>query len=134
MNRWKSVSAKLQAKAISIVNSEVAKGAIKPAKEFMCVDCGDPAQHYDHRSYRKPLEIEPVCQKCNVARGRAIEMPPTRRTKRLSKRAGFNVSMPEYDYERLKKLADSQSRTVSNTVVWLLREYLNARPVKEIKK
>ena len=34
-----------------------------------CVDCGNPAVHYDHRDYDHPLEVEPVCQSCNIRRG-----------------------------------------------------------------
>ena len=36
------------------------------------MDCGAPARHYDHRDYNKPLEIEPVCVRCNLLRGHAI--------------------------------------------------------------
>jgi len=38
-----------------------------------CKDCGVPAQQYDHRHYSKPLEVEPVCRKCNLARGPALD-------------------------------------------------------------
>lgn len=34
-----------------------------------CVDCGSPADRYDHRDYTKPLAVEPVCVKCNGRRG-----------------------------------------------------------------
>lgn len=37
--------------------------------EVKCVDCGRRATCYDHRDYRKPLEVDPVCRRCNVARG-----------------------------------------------------------------
>lgn len=36
-----------------------------------CTDCDKPAQVYDHRDYSRPLEVEPVCQKCNIRRGPA---------------------------------------------------------------
>jgi hypothetical protein len=36
-----------------------------------CVDCADPASKYDHRDYGRPLDVEPVCQKCNHKRGPA---------------------------------------------------------------
>jgi hypothetical protein len=38
-----------------------------------CVDCGNPAERYDHREYAKPLSVEPVCHKCNLKRGPAID-------------------------------------------------------------
>ena len=34
-----------------------------------CVDCGKPARNYDHRDYRKPLDVDPVCVSCNKQRG-----------------------------------------------------------------
>lgn len=37
-----------------------------------CVDCGKPADHYDHRDYMKPLDVSPVCRSCNSRRGPAI--------------------------------------------------------------
>lgn len=37
-----------------------------------CADCGKPATQYDHRDYNKPLDVEPVCTKCNSKRGRAV--------------------------------------------------------------
>lgn len=39
-----------------------------------CIDCGVPAVYYDHRSYAKPLEVDPVCARCNILRGPAIEL------------------------------------------------------------
>ena len=47
-------------------------GELKPIAECVCVDCGKPAQHYDHRDYNKPLEVDPVCRVCNAKRGHAI--------------------------------------------------------------
>lgn len=40
-----------------------------PRKSGACVDCGIGAQCYDHRDYTKPLEVEPVCIRCNRLRG-----------------------------------------------------------------
>ncbi len=34
-----------------------------------CTDCGAPARVYDHRDYRSPLAVDPVCVGCNVRRG-----------------------------------------------------------------
>lgn len=36
-----------------------------------CVDCGNRATSYEHRDYTKPLEVEPVCNSCNMKRGPA---------------------------------------------------------------
>ena len=47
-------------------------GRIKPITESTkCVDCGKPAEMYDHRDYYKPLEVNPVCRTCNTKRGPA---------------------------------------------------------------
>lgn len=46
-------------------------GELKRPAEFACVDCGKPAEHYDHRDYSKPLEVQPVCRRCNFRRGPA---------------------------------------------------------------
>lgn len=50
----------------------IRRGELPPAKECVCVDCGAQARHYDHRDYNKPLEVEPVCVRCNLLRGHAI--------------------------------------------------------------
>lgn len=60
-----------QNEAISAVNRAVKYGKIQPATAFACVDCGKPAQCYDHRDYSKPLDVEPVCRSCNHKRGPA---------------------------------------------------------------
>jgi hypothetical protein len=39
--------------------------------DVRCVDCGAPATDYDHRNYDKPLDVDPVCHKCNCRRGPA---------------------------------------------------------------
>jgi hypothetical protein len=41
-----------------------------------CVDCGKPAINYDHRDYDSPLDVEPLCSKCNHRRGPAKGMAP----------------------------------------------------------
>lgn len=38
-----------------------------------CKDCGRRASIYDHRDYRKPLEVEPVCCACNIKRGPSLD-------------------------------------------------------------
>ena len=42
-----------------------------------CTDCNDPAAEYDHRDYKKPMEVEPVCRACNQARGPGLHRDPT---------------------------------------------------------
>lgn len=53
------------------VAKAVREGLIPPASERICSDCCKPATEYDHRDYRYPLMVEPVCHSCNVKRGPA---------------------------------------------------------------
>lgn len=46
-------------------------GVIGPIDGLACVDCGNPATIWEHRSYETPLEVEPCCRSCNVKRGHA---------------------------------------------------------------
>lgn len=57
--------------AKSAIRRVVQRGELQPATAFACVDCGKPAQCYDHRDYSKPLDVEPVCTSCNLKRGPA---------------------------------------------------------------
>jgi hypothetical protein len=52
----------------------VRRGILPPVRTLKCADCGDPAEHYDHRSYARPLEVDAVCNRCNKRRGPAIEI------------------------------------------------------------
>ena len=61
-----------QAQAASVVNKAVRNGILAPVATLICVDCGKPAQCYEHRDYNKPLEVVPTCKSCNTRRGRAI--------------------------------------------------------------
>ena len=44
-------------------------GELVPPSDFACMDCGTQAQVYDHRDYSRPLDVQPVCLKCNSRRG-----------------------------------------------------------------
>lgn len=59
----------LQQRAISRVGQAVFRGDIPKPSELKCTDCGGSATSYDHRDYRRPLDVEPVCQRCNLLRG-----------------------------------------------------------------
>ncbi len=50
-------------------------GRIAPPVGKRCADCGRPAECYDHRDYRYPYQITPVCRSCNIRRGPAIGSP-----------------------------------------------------------
>jgi len=51
------------------VAKSIRDGLLRPADERLCVDCLKPAEVYEHRDYRYPLEVEPVCRSCNKRRG-----------------------------------------------------------------
>lgn len=59
-----------------MVSLAVRLGYLRPLFECRCVDCGAPAEHYDHRDYSKPIDVEPVCRKCNYKRGPALGFNP----------------------------------------------------------
>ena len=61
----------LQKEAQQAVVEAVRRGHMPPARVLMCVDCGKQAGVYDHRDYRRPLHVEPVCYSCNGKRGAA---------------------------------------------------------------
>lgn len=48
------------------------QGLLANAKVFACTDCGCAATEYDHRDYGRPLDVVPVCRRCNALRGKAI--------------------------------------------------------------
>ena len=54
-----------------IMRIEIESGRLPLARTLKCVDCGKPANGYDHRDYRKPVEVEAVCRRHNRLRGRA---------------------------------------------------------------
>lgn len=79
-HRWKFMD-----RERSAANSEVAKarsrGALADPRTLPCTDCGAQASEYDHRDYSKPLEVDPVCRRCNARRGpgkRAVAYEPRR--------------------------------------------------------
>lgn len=59
---------------------------------IICADCSNPATEYDHRDYKKPLEVDPVCRFCNAARGPGLHRDPSETgTKPLSIRQRFEL-------------------------------------------
>lgn len=61
----------------------------------VCTDCGEPAQEYDHRDYKKPLEVDPVCMACNAARGPGLHRDPSETgVKPLTIRKRFDRNAP----------------------------------------
>jgi hypothetical protein len=64
-----------QRDAHSVVAAAIRGGALARPDSLRCTDCDAAAAQYDHRDYNKPLDVEPVCRRCNLRRGPGI--PPT---------------------------------------------------------
>lgn len=63
------------AKSRAVTKYAVKVGFLPDPTNFICMDCkGRQAQCYDHRDYSKPLEVDPVCLRCNNSRGRGIPL------------------------------------------------------------
>lgn len=60
--------------AHAAVQLAIREGRLPKQKKCKCVDCGKRAQCYDHRDYRKPLDVEPVCKACNNKRGPGLPL------------------------------------------------------------
>ena len=70
---------RLQSKAYGIVQRAIINGYLpKLDGSIKCFDCDKPAENYDHRDYRYPLFVQPVCTTCNLCRGKAKTSSPTR--------------------------------------------------------
>lgn len=82
-----------QSRAVRLVNQAKKDGLLPDLStgEYACVDCGLPAFYYEHRDYTRPLDVEPVCPKCNSKRGPSAAVTP-RNFKRLNSMAGIYVA------------------------------------------
>jgi hypothetical protein len=60
-------------KAILLVQREKYAGRLPVLSQVTtaCVDCGKRAVYYEHRDYKQPLNVVPVCASCNCKRGKA---------------------------------------------------------------
>lgn len=52
------------------VQNAVRRGELPNLKKmyYQCSYCNSMATEYDHRDYSKPLDVKPVCHKCNVSK------------------------------------------------------------------
>ncbi len=56
------------------VKQAIAAGTLLPPAAHECIDCGSQAYCYDHRDWQEPLNVVPVCRKCNIKRGCAANL------------------------------------------------------------
>jgi hypothetical protein len=61
-----------RAKAALLVGRAIGAGRLAPPTLCYCADCGAPATEYDHRDYSRPLDVDPVCRRCNRLRGPGV--------------------------------------------------------------
>jgi len=66
---------RLRSVARGRVQAAVKNGTLPSPKGLLCIDCGDPAQCYDHRDYTKPLKVDSVCKTCDAQRGAGMPLP-----------------------------------------------------------
>ena len=50
------------------LNNEVKNGNMTKVDRLYCTDCSEPAQHYHHGDYDKPLDVTPLCARCHKQR------------------------------------------------------------------
>ena len=63
---------RLGRRAQKVVRKLLIRGVLPSPNSLKCFDCGVSAEVWEHRDYRLPDEVEPVCRRCNHARGRAL--------------------------------------------------------------
>ena len=61
-----------QDRAHSKIYKAIRRGLMLPPSSFKCAHCGGAAKVYDHRDYRKPLDVTPVCELHNYRLGSAL--------------------------------------------------------------
>ncbi len=51
------------------IHRMVKRGALAPARDLPCCDCGGPAVEYDHFKGYETNAVEAVCRPCHIKRG-----------------------------------------------------------------
>ena len=57
-----------------VLNICVNNGLLQHWRGQPCADCAAPAYGYEHRDYFKPLDVVPICLRCNNLRGMSINL------------------------------------------------------------
>lgn len=63
----------LQHRGHSATTKRIKSGALvnlRKANNVKCTDCSSIATIYHHEDYSKPLEVVPLCEPCNAAKGK----------------------------------------------------------------
>jgi hypothetical protein len=99
LRRERAAYWKLQQTAAARLAKAIRQREILHPTAYTCVDCGQPAECYDHRDYTKPLDVAPVCKACNVNRGHAVNLPPHLRV--VHRKGNERVPFPHPELKRL---------------------------------
>jgi len=134
--------AKIAEAARGRVKVAVDRGKLAPPHDFDCSDCGGAATQYEHRDYREPLKVEPVCDPCNRKRLPALPegfidsadvdwytpSPYRTRDKKLQIRMFLD------DYKALKALASGEGISMSDYLARFVRREAKKQgiPTKEV--
>lgn len=93
---------RLVARAWRAVKLAIADGRLPVVTTCKCVDCGAPAECYDHRDYTLPLKVDAVCKACNNKRGPGWPYPDPEidgQRNKLHTPAGYKWANVEADGE-----------------------------------
>ena len=73
--RCATVIKPLRLKAVRTVANAIQHQGFPRPTAFQCSRCGQyQAQFYEHRDYWRPLDVQPVCGRCNHACGPATSI------------------------------------------------------------
>lgn len=88
------------------VDCAITAGSLPDLEQLFvkCSDCSEAACFYDHRDYLEPLDVVPVCRRCNGLRGPADFLSPY--TVRSSRLRLYRLLI-EF-FKNLKKLRDGR--------------------------
>jgi hypothetical protein len=102
--KWNETAS--QSVAHNLVARAIRKGELAPLDgTITCVDCGEPATVYDHRDYAYPLSVEPVCQRCNIKRGKGEN--------RIVDSRLIRIKLTDEQYEAIRIDALKEHQTVA---------------------
>lgn len=128
----------LRGRARAAVMNAVRSGRMQPALGMQCVDCGEMATGYDHRDYRKPLDVQPVCRYCNTKRGPGLPYTETKHRAAPERTPDQKEFRAECDKLRRRGYSSSEiSEALSISIEMLnsmLYRKMHSIPDKHIKK
>jgi hypothetical protein len=111
----------MRQRAGSLVQLAIRHGLLTMQPDAKCVDCGKPADVWEHRDYARPLDVKPVCKGCNNRAGHA---------KHLTASVAYLPYAPEFIripaplFSIMYDLAGGQRNINDFIIKALLREYM----------